>query len=448
MPRYIIVAGVDYGTSFTKVVLRDNNTPRSKAITVRFPECPDGLLPSLVGINKDSLLFSPLSNECIQVPYLKMMAANVADVGTLRKESFHLPDELKSLSRLGDDALIIRDLLAFYFAHVIAATEDFIRTNSPWKDFDFTPGGQNDFLIFQLAVPAGLIDDNGASDRLFRDAFIAGYELNGKMRAPNSLRDKFRAVFRRAIPHKKAIGRATPYKEWSDHVNQTLGVDRSVFDSRYEWQCLIYPEVAAAVQTVFRSPNARDGLYITMDVGGGTVDLNAFRRFSGHGKRAVRQLDYYSAIVRPLGIHHLKDLYRVVQPLSKDELMNKLRRSLQELYGRAILKQPNLGVPGRRTWDGATVYIFGGGAHHPIYQRALIEGLKEAGLYSPETLHLPAAQDLSFPKEVEFGRFAVAYGLSFFRPNLDKVTLPRELPHFRELYPQRPPRQYGFNWED
>ena len=50
-----------------------------------------------------------------------------------------------------------------------------------------------------------------------------------------------------------------------------------------------------------------------------------------------------------------------------------------------------------------------------------------------------------------FGRFAVAYGLSFFRPSLDQVRLPHELAPFLELYPEpenEPPRQYGFNWDD
>ena len=89
------------------------------------------------------------------------------------------------------DTSVVRDLLAFYFAHVIAATEDFMRTGSPWKDFDFTPGNQNDFLIFQLAVPTGLLDDKGKSEKLFRDAFIAGYEL----------RRKIGAAIAEAMPH-------------------------------------------------------------------------------------------------------------------------------------------------------------------------------------------------------------------------------------------------------
>jgi hypothetical protein len=55
--------------------------------------------------------------------------------------------------------------------------------------------------------------------------------------------------------------------------------------------------------------------------------------------------------------------------------------------------------------------------------------------------NLPAAQDLIRPRGVEFGRFAVAYGMSFFRPNLDHICLPHEL----ELSP--PLREHGlYSW--
>jgi hypothetical protein len=284
-----------------------------------------------------------------------------------------------------------------------------------------------------------LLTDRGTTERLFRDAFIAGYELRRKIGA--------------------AMAVTMPHTVWSKNVDQVLSADRSELNSRFQWQCLLYPEVAAAVQTVFRSPNARDGLYITMDVGAGTVDLNAFRRFSGHprelqtGSNSVRQLDYYSAIVCPLGIQNLNDPHRAVKQQSEGQLMKKLRESLRILFDRAKLHQPNhLGHgQGYRTWDEATFFIFGGGAHHRGYWENFAAGLKEAGIHNPQAHNLPAAQDLSCPPKVEFGRFAVAYGLSFFRPSLDKVSLPHELETFAQLHPEianRPPRQYGFNWDD
>jgi hypothetical protein len=121
------------------------------------------------------------------------------------------------------------------------------------------------------------------------------------------------------------------------------------------------------------------------------------------------------------------------------------------ISARSIISQTKGGVRGRRTWDGATLFVFGGGASRPKYRENFAAGLKHAGIDSPQVRNLPAAQDLMRPRTVEFGRFAVAYGLSFFRPSLDHVRLPNELTPFYVLYPrpeEPPPKQYGFNWED
>jgi hypothetical protein len=437
MPRYLLVAGVDFGTSFTKVVLRDNNTPGQNAVVVTFPGHADGLLPSLVGISRGCLMPPAALGESAKVPYLKMLAAHVANGESLDATHVRIPAALDALRRSRPDDELARELLAFYFAHVLAATEDFIRARSPWSDFDFTTGNQNDFLIYQLAVPTGLLADNGATERLFRDAFMAAHELRRDMDAT------MRAV--------------TPQQFWSEQVAKVFAGDRSALEARFEWQCLLYPEVAAAVQTVFRTPNARDGLYITMDVGAGTVDLNAFRRVGGHpnqrgnGGNAQRRLDYYSAIVCPLGVQNLNDPHRAVERRVENELMEELRTNLHALYLRAKQYQPNNGAPGMRTWDHASLFIFGGGSHHHGYRHNFSAGLNHAGIHEPQVHNLPSAQDLNRPRGVEFGRFAVAYGLSFFRPSLDQVRLPHELAPFLELYPEpenEPPRQYGFNWDD
>ena len=436
MPRYLIVAGIDFGTRFTKVVLRDNNTPGSKAVVVPFPKHPNGLLPSLVGIQGDRLTPPAYPKEIDYVPYLKMLAAHIAGGENFEGAPIRTPAALMSLLTSRTDVALARDLLAFYFAHVIAATENFIRSDSPWRDFDFSPRNSDDYLIFQLCVPTGLLADGGKTERLFREAFIAGHEL------------------RRVVDAKMATAR--PHSTWSTGVDKALNGDKGALDKRFEWQCLLYPEVAAAVQTVFRSPNARDGLYITMDVGAGTVDLNAFRRFSGHPgngqAKRIAQLDYYSAIVCPLGVQNLKDPQGMVNPRSKEQMRQELRQALRTLHGRAVLYQPNKGsIPGRRTWDEATFFILGGGARYSGYRNNFIAGLEEAGINYPQAHNLPEANDISCPRGVEFGRFAVAYGLSFFRPSLNTVSLPHELDTFAQLYPQladKTPKPYGFNWDD
>ena len=195
-----------------------------------------------------------------------------------------------------------------------------------------------------------------------------------------------------------------------------------------------------------------------MDVGAGTVDLNAFLRFTGHRNsnqpiaNTIRRLDYYAAIVCALGVQNLNDPHRAVERRHERQLMQELQQNLQSLYVRALCFQPNHGtVRGHRTWDRATLFIFGGGSQHRGYRENFAAGMEHAGIHGPQIQNLPAAQDLIRPTGVDFGRFAVAYGLSFFRPSLDHVRLPNELTPFHVLYPtatEQPPRQYGFNWDD
>lgn len=418
MPRFNIVAGFDFGTSFSKVVLQEQNT--KQAVMVAFNGYADGLLPSLVGFDGINLLPPTAKPSGQPIAYLKMLAAHVATGIALAHAPVRVPPAILSRAR-GDGTDLVRELLAFYFAHVIAAVQHFIRSKSPWKDFNFAADNNEDYLIFQMAVPTGLLSTDGKTEKLFREALIIGHELT-----------------HHADP---MLVQPNPVATWSERVKAAQQMSPEEIKKRYKWQCLIYPEVAAAVQTIFRSKNARDGLYITMDVGAGTVDLNAFQRNTGQhliaqaGAGYDRRLNYYSAFVEPLGVHNLNDPFNAVQVMDRNQLMNKVKQAVWLLFHRALVFQPNhRAQPGHRTWDRAIFLQFGGGAALPTYQIAFHEGLTEAGIYNPDVRNLPAP-DMDLPAEADSGRFAVAYGMSFAKYNLDKVRLPEELKTYNELFP-------------
>jgi hypothetical protein len=422
MPRYFIVAGFDFGTSFSKVVLREQNTGNS--VVVRFNGRPDGLLPSVVGYDGTNFLPPSEHTECYQIPYLKMLAAHVATGTALSDAPIRLSHA--ALARAGANGnAFIRELLAFYFAHVFAAVRHFINIASPWEDFNFTPGNTEDHLIFQMAVPTGLLASDGKAEQFFREALVLGHELSGH-----------------ADP---MLATPTPASKWSEYVKGVDPLSSDTMRRRYQWQCLIYPEVAAAVQTIFRSRNARDGLYITMDAGAGTVDMNAFRRNTGQHLPAYANaphnnlLDYYAASVEPLGVHNLDDPHHAVNLLSADDLAKDVKQAIWALYLRALKFQPNHGnQAGQRTWDRATLLLFGGGALHWIYPQAFCRGLAEGGINDPQITRLPIPDHLDSPPETDVGRFFVAYGMSFPRFNLDEVRLPHELRTFNQLFPPEP----------
>ncbi len=107
-----------------------------------------------------------------------MLAAHVSTGRLLDNCPVRVPPSILDMAS-GDGRVLIRDLLAFYFAHVIAGVRHFIRAESPWRDFNFAPGNTDDHLIFQMAVPAGLLASHGKTEEAFREALILGHELSG-----------------------------------------------------------------------------------------------------------------------------------------------------------------------------------------------------------------------------------------------------------------------------
>jgi hypothetical protein len=82
-------------------------------------------------------------------------------------------------------------------------------------------------------------------------------------------------------------------------------------------------------------------------------------------------------------------------------------------------------------------YIWGGGAEYRPYEDTLLSALQSLGVGIHHINRLPVPNDhFVLPAEVNFGRLAIAYGLSYYWPNLEAVRLPNQLRTFDELYPE------------
>lgn len=423
MSRRLLIAGIDFGTSFTKVVVADN-VPGRKAVAVRFSLFADGLLPSVIGVGSGRFWPPTKNTNGEKVVYPKMVGAYLASGSSLGELSIKTPEALRDLTTsCSAEGEMFKALLAFYFAYIMAEVEKFIPDNPAWSDFRKSAEVQ-DFLVYQLAVPTGLLDASGVVEQYFRDAFIMAHKLR------NEESGSFAGV---------------STDDWLRQCRFVAPQLRTLMNDEYQWQCLVYPETAGAAQAYFRSPNAGEGLFITMDVGAGTVDMNAFRRLFD-----IRDCDYYATSVRPLGAQLIDDPHGAVDAAPKASLRDKIVDQIKELLLVAKRYQPNHVAGGRGTWDEASCFIFGGGAMNDLYWRAFADGLHAAGLQCAPIMQLPAAGNLDFPDQTDFGRFAVAAGLSVFRPNLDKVRLPHQLAKFHDLYPtmQNNDVPYGFHWDD
>jgi len=417
--KHFFVAGFDFGTSYSKVVLRDQLTGVAKAVT--FGEKESGLLPSFVGVG-DGILVGPESQKWeLLLPYPKLIAADAAG---RRQDFFSLYHEkLGDVHKLlGTSSLeqVARLALIRFFLSVINAVHEFISKDADWCQFDFLV----DPVVVQIAVPTGLSIHDDNIDLFFQSALVAAtrLRLNRGHSSSNS-----------------------SVEELETALIQISSLEPSELENLNN-RCITYPEVAAGVQAVLRHPTTPAGKYVTLDVGAGTVDLNAFYRHPAGGVNGST-LDYWSCIVQPLGSARLdlgKDHWDraphevTVNALSGTDLMKRLNDALSKLMAEAFRYQPKaVRGNGDSPWQRNTfAYIWGGGSSHRPYEETFLKALRDLDIGVHDINRLPHPLDqLCAPKDVDFGRLAVAFGLSFHKANLETVRLPNQLATFDDLYP-------------
>ena len=433
--RHILVAGFDFGTRFSKVILRDQNTQVTKVVT--FPSKFPALYPSCICL-KDGRMLPPeqRTEDGQMLHYLKMIAGHCWAGKDIRTGGFSVPKEFEELAlHLGaSEAATI--VVSYYFARVITGIRTFIESDEDWSDFDFSQNSQSDVWAVQVCVPAGLIEWDPDVEERFQHALFLGWEFHSQLLA----NDKS----------------GTSIKVWASQCLHRLRTGFSDTErNALKKICVTYPEVAAGVQSILRSRNARDGRYITMDVGAGTIDLNIFFRASGQelgSRENAKNLNYYSARVEPLGADHIQEDIGMIHaetiskpnglsPRSRKQIMHDVKGTVDEVFRSALQYQPNFGAgEGTRTWDRNTfVYLWGGGARAKGYRTTLENALHSLGMAEPEVRALENPDGLDLPSSIDFGRMAVAYGLSHYMPNLESVRLPKQLRTFREAYPDLAP---------
>jgi hypothetical protein len=408
--NHIFIAGFDFGTSYSKVVIRDLMSDLYKFVT--FGPERTGLLPSFVRAGTKFIRGPFAERRGKQAAYLKLLAADHV-LGTSHFAPLH--------GETSADNRTVRHLVTGYFCSVLDGIRSFVQNDPEWSDYD--PHG--DLFGVQLAVPTGLIGDKDrALEEFLRSALMVAmliWDEDGCRGGEVS-----RTAMDSALDQLHGL---SPYGK-----------------ENLQRRCIVYPEVAAGVQAVFRMRSgAPTGKYITMDVGAGTVDLNAFVRLHPSGGRSGR-LNYWACEVAPLGASRLSTLHpracdheKVDTTLDSQTLKTKLGEAVTGLMIQAFNHQPTSTVgDGGNPWTRNTyAYIFGGGAHHRSYRTVIERKLRELGVSVDAVLSIPVPSDCPrTPRGVSFGRWAVAFGLSFPVQNLEEIRLPRQLQTFEQAHPE------------
>lgn len=429
-PIYLIV-GLDFGTAYTKCMVRDFNYRRATPIAFRLGKEQTFFLPSELGWAGGKLVHAldGILDGTPVLAFLKMALAAAASGdrsdwldGVMRP--LGIADSHRQLE-------VVRALVVFYLTRVLQVVRAFIPER--WKDFGTIKG---DAVFYNMAVPVAHARD-GAVLNAFRESLDAAVAIvQGGIELPTELGALVSLVER--------------------HRGTRLEI------------CDLMPEVTANVQSYVRSRGGQHGLYLFADVGAGTVDYSVFIYYPQGGDRA---LTYPHAAVELLGSSQLEmrtfqrsqtAITRQLRSIKEGNFSNGvwstnladelkltcvgLEREITDATERVIaLTRRKLNRGQFQTMQ--ILYGGGGWAKSPYAKGIELSFAPRWGL-SADSQPLPVPNDVDWPANEGanlFKRFSVAYGLSFLPTDQPIQRFPDEIDeiapgddHGRRDRPQAP----------
>jgi hypothetical protein len=190
----------------------------------------------------------------------------------------------------------------------------------------------------------------------------------------------------------------------------------------------VIPETAAEATGFFKSNRATEGAYLMVDVGALTLDACMF----GYQKETYK---LFNAMVRPLGVESFH--WFVKEGKSEPGFLEQCQRCLWHVVWRAKTDH----VPQVPCWKPSQelpVFLVGGGARHTLH-RQVVDKLgpwlrQHASNNGIRFLSLPIPQGLDLPESIdEFGRLAVAWGLSYPPDQIGEFAPPSSIEKARPL---------------
>jgi hypothetical protein len=414
-PIYLIV-GLDFGTAFTKCMVRDYNYRRAAPLAFTVDGESTFLIPSKLAWHAGTLShpLDGLAKGIMTLDFLKMALASAA----AGKGSDWLDGLVRRLGIDGSQRQVetLQALVVYYIHRVLLDVDRYIRDK--WLDFGQLEG---DTIYFNMAVPVAQATDKAIIDAFSQCLNAAVSILNSKAMIPATLSGCI-AAFEK---HK----------------------DRQIPE------CSLMPEVTANVQSYVRDRGGRQGLYLFADVGAGTVDYSVFIYYDVRGEE---MLTYPHAAVEHLGSSQLE--IRAFLRLQSD-LMEQLRLLKEGLTrdGESSVNLPEALESIRSDMSGEIVVattrvigyarrkirrqqfqtmeiLYGGGG---CCQEPYENGIETA--FDPRWGLTPVSQPLPVPKDVDwpngdgatlFKRFSVAYGLSLLPTDHQVQHFPDEIGEF------------------
>ncbi len=223
-----------------------------------------------------------------------------------------------------------------------------------------------------------------------------------------------------------------------------------------------FPEFVAQLAGYVRSSRRRDGLHVTVDIGGGTLDVTVFNVHQNNDGEDIYPI--FARKVAPLGVRYLfnarsrgqhekisetlspfEDLpsdadFRKMFQITKDELRQvdqQFRKEVESVVSKPILHTKQHRNPLARQWcrgsDGygepLPSFFCGGGAMSDFYADLLKKFERKDPPFKLRPSPLPPPNELEPHEMIErdYARLAVAYGLSLDPYDIGRVKRMNEI---------------------
>ena len=420
---YIFQIGFDFGTSSSKIVIRDINKDNAWVFKhFEKDNLSSLLIPSVVLFNDNTFTI----HDTIHILYpenglyhLKVALEKVA-LDEIDAEILYEYKKIVGENCKYSPSEITKMATIFFLSLWLKRVVDHI--TSRYCDYGKM---KEDQIRVNMAIPVADICDENVR-KVFRSMLTIAWELKSEPIIKNSVK--------------------------IDELNEYISILSDDYFSENEL-CQVYPEVSANIQAFIRSPASSPDtttIYFFTDVGAGTVDQSVFT-YAGQDER---MLNYFAGNVFPHGSRAIErfacgenidaqklEYWRKIKENGDDNktivaAKNKVyadvcRDSEKTLHDTRKCLPEGHGVSKQKTLQEKIKFIFSGGGYlSRPYELSVLDAFKKNVLKNsdPIVTSMPYPEDLKLPSKCKkhIARFYVAYGLSFLFDDLAAYSSPSE----------------------
>lgn len=434
MTERVVRLGIDYGTSFSKIVFRDYGAPGGEKAFVMLTN-GDFRTPSAVGIEGEEFIFGIDPGRKRQSPSTIWHESVKMRVAGEVKQDFgkYCHGPLAPLP----NGFSAKDLAVLSVWFLLSESKRAVRQHL--KSFSGTVA-----IGFTLGMPMSFFDDLELRSTFLQISRVS-WELSKRLDTGETI------SFDEARRHLES-----GYAE----VEKSRDVP---LDEIKDW---IRTEAEAAIWWPFMSPAVAPDPYAQIDIGAGTTNISIFRIVPQHTSAGwvKSSVSFFGATSPPVGMDAIdralaewkggNDVFewrgredQLLYGKRGNQLISHEARQISDAYKHTLNKAFSTHLQShaeRHAWEAHKIFFLGGGSLIAcLVERLCISPLDVKTSLSPADLDVPSDIRLGDGTEVPsvmFPHVAVAYGLSGFSAELPNVETPSQTPPMGPVNP--PSRRY------